>query len=64
MTRSNESSKPKATQPAQTNGTGSCRTPGCGCSQFVAPLGSPGSNHCIGVNAAGGTCNHLKSDHN
>ena len=44
-------------------GTGSCKVSGCGCKGFVAAGGGSGT-HCIGRNAAGGTCNHSKDEHN
>jgi hypothetical protein len=44
-------------------GTGSCIVSGCGCQGFVS-LGSTAPDPtCIGVNAAGGTCDHLMSQH-
>jgi hypothetical protein len=44
-------------------GNGSCRIGGCGCQAFNAAPGGSGT-HCIGRNAAGGTCNHSKDEHN
>lgn len=48
---------------AEAAGTGSCKVAGCGCEAFVAAPGGSG-NHCIGRNAAGGTCNHNQDEHN
>ena len=44
-------------------GEGSCKVAECGCQAFVAAPGGSGT-HCIGRNAAGGTCNHSKDEHN
>lgn len=43
-------------------GTGSCKVAGCGCTAFVPAATSV--PHCIGKNAAGGTCNHSGDQHN
>lgn len=39
-------------------GTGPCKVAGCGCPGYK---GSEGT--CFNLNSAGGTCNHLESDH-
>jgi len=44
-------------------GTGYCKITGCGCQGF-SPASGRYNYHCIGKNAAGGTCNHLINDHN
>jgi len=44
--------------------TGSCTVSGCGCQAFVSAQSTAPDPTCIGRNAAGGTCNHLMSEHN
>jgi hypothetical protein len=51
-------------KPADVNllkGTGKCTVSGCGCTGFVAAATT--EPHCIGKNAAGGTCNHSGNQH-
>ena len=50
------------TENANEIGTGPCTIEGCGCEAFVPAPGGSGT-HCIGRNAAGGTCNHLIDEH-
>jgi hypothetical protein len=46
-------------------GDGNCTVQGCGCQAFVkAPSSTSPDPTCVGLNAAGGTCNHLMSQHN
>jgi hypothetical protein len=61
-----ESHEPRRDESSRDNeimGTGSCNVAGCGCQAFSAAPGGSGT-HCIGRNSAGGTCNHLKDEHN
>ena len=39
-------------------GTGACSVDGCGCPQYLDNRGT-----CWNINSAGGTCNHLASQH-
>jgi hypothetical protein len=39
-------------------GIGACRVAGCGCTSYQNNQGT-----CCNLNSAGGTCNHLQSDH-
>ena len=44
-------------------GTGACTVEGCGCQAFVSAQSTAPDPTCIGINAAGGTSNHLMSEH-
>ena len=46
-----------------TGGTGACTVEGCGCQAFVSAQSTAPDPTCVGRNAAGGTCNHLMSEH-
>lgn len=48
---------------AITDGTGRFTVPDCGCQSFLPSASTALDATCIGRNAAGGTCNHLKSQH-
>ena len=39
-------------------GAGACKVAGCGCPKYIDSEGT-----CFNTNSAGGTCNHLESDH-
>lgn len=45
------------------DGAGACTVAGCGCQAFVSAASTAPDPTCIGRNAAGGTCNHLMSEH-
>jgi hypothetical protein len=50
--------------PAKGEGVGPCMVAECGCREFIKALGSTAEDPtCVGANAAGGSCNHLKSEH-
>ena len=45
-------------------GDGACNVAGCGCQGFLLFVGDTQADPiCVGRNAAGGTCDHLKSQH-